>query len=156
MTLAFRPARVKKRVSLEITPLIDVLFLLIIFFTMTSTFKRVGELELSLPDSTTAAARKEGDSNPTVELVVLENGTVELDGEPVTLEGLESALRARHEAEADASVLVNAESAVEHGTVVRVLDAVRSAGYRGAGIGTHVPAVGAPRSEAGPASGGAP
>ena len=53
--MVFRPRKSGKEVVLNMTPLIDVLFLLLIFFMLTGTFKRVGELELQLPDSSTSA-----------------------------------------------------------------------------------------------------
>ena len=48
--------RRKKRavIDLNVISLVDILFLLLIFFTLTSTFKRAGELDLQLPESTTA------------------------------------------------------------------------------------------------------
>jgi biopolymer transport protein ExbD len=125
-------------VVLSVTPLIDVLFLLIIFFTLTSTFKRVGELELRLPDSSTAEANQVEEPAGLVELIVMENGELILDGETVAFEDLRARLEADRAANPEGRVMIKAESAVEHGEVVRLLDAVREAGFSGVGIGTHV------------------
>ena len=48
-TVAFRERKTKKEVHLNVTSLIDVLFLLLIFFMLTGTFNRVVYLELQLP-----------------------------------------------------------------------------------------------------------
>ena len=136
-TMAFRTHKVKKYVTLSVTPLIDVLFLLIIFFTLTSTFKRVGELELQLPDSSTSRVVSEEDEDRTIELIVMEAGALFVDGEELELAQLKSRLVERRASQPDGRVMIKAEAGVDHGEVVRLLDIVRSAGFPGVGIGTH-------------------
>jgi biopolymer transport protein ExbD len=136
-TMAFRSHKVKKSVTLSITPLIDVLFLLIIFFTLTSTFKRVGELELQLPDSSTSQAVSQETEDRTIEVVMMESGTLLVDGEALELPRLKARLIERHGALPDGRVMIKAEAGVDHGEVVRLLDIVRDAGFPGVGIGTH-------------------
>jgi biopolymer transport protein ExbD len=134
---AFRPRKAPKRVTLSVTPLIDVLFLLVIFFTLTSTFKRVGEMELQLPESTTAVEAGASDGVAPVELVVTEAGELSLDGETLDRAELERRLPAIRRADPERRVLLKAESGVDHGEVVALLDLVREAGFPGVGIGTH-------------------
>jgi biopolymer transport protein ExbD len=135
--IVFRTRRRNKQVTLNVTSLIDVLFLLLIFFMLTGTFKRVGELELQLPDSSTATPG-EADRTHEVELVVTEDGGLRLDGEVLELRDLKSKLLAVLEQDADARVMIKAEGGVQHGTVVRLLDIVRETGFPGVGIGTHM------------------
>ena len=92
--IAFRAGGGRKRVTLSVTPLIDVLFLLIIFFTVTGTFKRVGELELRLPDSATATIPAEVDQASQVELVVTEGGQFQINGEEVPMPQIKRRLQA--------------------------------------------------------------
>jgi biopolymer transport protein ExbD len=136
-TMAFRPHKVKKSVTLSITPLIDVLFLLIIFFTLTSTFKRVGELELQLPDSSTSQTVSEDEERHTIDVVVMEDGELLVDGDAIELPRLKSRLAELRAADAEGRVMIKAEAGVNHGDVVRLLDIVRDAGFPGVGIGTH-------------------
>ena len=102
--MAFRVRKGRKQVTLSITPLIDVLFLLIIFFMLTGTFKRVGELELQLPRSSTSMPATEDEQVHQVELLVIEGGRLVLNGEDVemargprtttaTISGLQVAVR---------------------------------------------------------------
>jgi biopolymer transport protein ExbD len=133
----FRARKQRKQVDLNVVSLVDVLFLLLIFFMLTSTFKRAGELELKLPKSSTAAPTRAGASDKPVELVLTEQGTLMLDGSPTTFDKLLAGLRALHEREPDGQVMIEAEEAVPHGQVVRLLDAVRTAGFRGVGIAVH-------------------
>jgi biopolymer transport protein ExbD len=143
----FRPRKQRKQVDLNVVSLVDVLFLLLIFFMLTSTFKRAGELELKLPKSSTAAPTRSAANDKPVELVLTEHGTLMLDGSPTTFEKLLPGLRALHEHAPDGQVMIEAEEAVPHGQVVKLLDAVRTAGFKGVGIAVH--------ANRGPAAGGA-
>ena len=135
--IVFRKPRVRKQVDLNVTSLVDVLFLLLIFFTLTSTFKRAGEIELKLPKSTTAQPSASGASQQPVDLVLTETGTLFLDGSATTFEALPPRLRAVHDRQPDRQVMIEAEEHVGHGEVVRLLDAVRTAGFTGVGIGVR-------------------
>jgi len=136
--LAFREKRAKQDVTLNVTSLIDVLFLLLIFFMLTSTFKHQGELELKLPESTTATAPGSEPQTPPVELILTEQGTLLLNGEMTTFEHLESELVELRKSDPAGRVMIEAEEGVAHGQVVKLLDAVRGAGFRGVGIGTSL------------------
>ena len=135
--LVFRERRQRRQVDLNVTSLVDVLFLLLIFFTLTSTFKRAGELELKLPESTTAGPAGSREPLKPVELVLTEHGTLLFDGAPITFEQLLPKLSSAHERQPEGQVMIEAEEGVRHGQVVRLLDAVRGAGFKGVGIGVR-------------------
>ena len=135
--IVFRKPKARKQIDLNVTSLVDVLFLLLIFFTLTSTFKRAGEIELQLPKSTTAQPQGGAGTQQPVDLVLTEKGTLLLDGSPTTFEALPPRLRAVHDRQPDRQVMIEAEEHVGHGEVVRLLDAVRTAGFTGVGIGVR-------------------
>jgi biopolymer transport protein ExbD len=143
--MAFRQQKSKKQVELNITPLIDVLFLLLIFFMLTGTFKRVGELELQLPDSSTATPA-EGTEVRQVELIVTEEGRLFVDGTGIGTPQLKSELSRILGEDPTARVMIKAEAGVNHGEVVRLLDIVRDSGFPGVGIGTHIGGTGTPEN----------
>jgi biopolymer transport protein ExbD len=132
----FRERKPRKQVDLNVTSLVDVLFLLLIFFTLTSTFKRAGEIELNLPRSTTAVPAGSANSKP-LDVVLTEHGTLLLDGAPTTFDGLLPKLRTVAQQQPDREVMIDAEEHVGHGQVVRLLDAVRAAGFKGVSIGVR-------------------
>ena len=134
--MVFRESRRNKGVDLNVTSLVDVLFLLLIFFMLASTFKRAGELDLNLPESSTAGPTGAGGTAESVDLVLTEKGTLMLDGAAVTFETLPARLRTVRERRPRAQIMIQAEASVAHGQVVRLLDAVRTAGFTGVGIGT--------------------
>ena len=135
--LAFRKPRARKQVDLNVTSLVDVLFLLLIFFTLTSTFKRAGEITLKLPKSTTGEPTGAGTNQGPVDLVLTEKGTLFIDGSPTTFDAVLPRLRAMHDRQPDRPVMIEAEESVGHGLVVKLLDAVRTAGFTGVGIGVR-------------------
>jgi len=65
-----------------------------------------------------------------------------LDGSPITFDTLPDRLRALRERRPTAEIMIEAEASVPHGQVVRLLDAVRTAGFAGVGIGTTMERVG--------------
>ena len=133
--MVFRERKRSKSVDLNVTSLVDVLFLLLIFFMLTTTFKHAGELELNLPESSTAGPANATAGAEGVDLVLTEQGTLLLDGGSVTFETLPAGLDALRKRRPGAQIMIEAEAGVAHGQVVRLLDAVRTAGFQGVGIG---------------------
>ena len=144
--MVFRPRKERKQVQLNVTSLVDVLFLLLIFFMLTGTFKRVGELELRLPPSSTAAPAAR-DEPREVEVVLTGDGVLLLGQERIAMSELKGRLQAILEEDPASRVTVKAEEDVVHGQVIRLVDIVREAGFEGLGIGTSL---GPPEAPQGP------
>ena len=125
--------RSRKRVLINITSLIDILFLLIIFFVVSSTFLEQPGMRLDLPSAESAEAQA-------VTEVVIDlsaDGDVRLDGTEVSLDGLLPALTSALAARDSTRVLVvRADRLVSHGRVVRVMDYARQAGVQDLVIAT--------------------
>jgi len=135
--MAFRSRKHRKEVHLNVTSLVDVLFLLLIFFMLTGTFKRAGELQLQLPDSSSSSPA-EGTEAATVEVVITDDGRLFVDDEPVEFSQVKAHLEAILRKDPQSRVMIKAETDVHHGDVVRLLDIVREAGFPGVGIGTEM------------------
>jgi len=122
----FADKRVERRVTLDMSPLMDIVFLLLIFFLVTTTFLPDAAMDLELPESTTATP---SELAPTM-ISVREDGSVQLDGEDVSVEELQQAVAALPEAERQ-RITVRADSRVDYGIIVRIIDALRNAGVEG-------------------------
>ena len=136
--MVFHERKRRSKVVLNVTSLIDVLFLLLIFFMITGTFKRAGEMKLQLPDSSTSAPVGSGAQSHQVELVLREDGAVLFDQKKVSTDELPSLLREVREKDEKTTVLLDAEAGARHGDVVRLLDFVREAGFSGVAFGTRI------------------
>ena len=147
--------------QLSIAPLIDVVFLLLLFFMVTSSFHQPEAIELDLPRSTTSAP----DEDRPVEVSVDAAGVVHLDGAMVDLEALKAAVVAKIAADPATVFAVRADAGAVVQRMVDVLDAVRGGGgtriaLRSAPGGANPP-VAAPSTAsspgfAAPATGAAP
>ena len=112
---------------IDITPLIDVVFLLLIFFMVTTTFQQETRLKVDLPEAVSGA--------PSVrqERIVLEvsaEGRYQLQGEavPSSREALRAALAALGPA-GERPLVLQADGKAPHDAVVRAMDAARLSGF---------------------------
>jgi len=112
-----------RSVMVNVTPLIDALFLLLIFFMVSSTFRDLPGIPLDLPEAKSGEATRSAG----VEIRIDREGVVRLEGRIVGAKDLEERLAAALD-EADVRDLVlRADRGVPYGEVVRVMDAAREA-----------------------------
>jgi biopolymer transport protein ExbD len=115
-------ARRRRRSLISLTPLIDVVFILLIFFMLASSFSTEEAIELSMPGSGAAEGALPGS------MVRIKRDGLDLNGEPLTLDELQ--LRARRLARAPGGrlFLVQPDRGVPLQRLVVVLDALDRAG----------------------------
>lgn len=116
----------KRSVILNVTSLIDVLFLLLIFFMISTTFLSTPAIKLELPKAKNADPVRQ---NPLV-IYIDRDGRTFLNDEPIDLALLGAALRGKLAENVDKAVILKADSRVAHGAVVQVMDIVKGAGAR--------------------------
>lgn len=119
--------------SLNLAPMIDVVFLLLIFFMVATTFaQQEKEMSLDLP---TAESGEEAKSTPE-EIVInlMQDGRIRVAGEDVSEEALEALLVRAARANAETPVTIRGDRDVVLQKVVLVMDACRRAGLTDIGI----------------------
>ncbi|HLQ85486.1 MAG TPA: biopolymer transporter ExbD [Salinisphaeraceae bacterium] len=108
---------------INLTPLIDVVFLLLIFFMVSTQFVAESSLSLALPQ----AASAEQDAAPAfLEVVVDAKNQYHIADEPIAAADLAAAMAAWQQRHAEHVLLLRADRKATHGAVVRVLDAAAS------------------------------
>ncbi|RAR64462.1 biopolymer transport protein ExbD [Onishia taeanensis] len=112
------PRRHREPVEINLTPLIDVVFLLLIFFMVSTTFETRQALELELPESASAAP---ADTAPVV-LSISAAGDYRLGETSVDQRDLAAALAAQADAARDHGLVIEADGRVAHRRVVAALD----------------------------------
>ena len=122
-----------EEVSINLTPLIDIVFLLLIFFMVSTTFQRETELEIALPEASAEASEQE------VSALILEidaagayrlgtkQGGQSSDFGPVNIEQLSEMLKGLSANNDTATLVVKADARTPHQAVVQALDAARKA-----------------------------
>ena len=118
--------------ALNITPLIDMVFILLIFFMVSTTFVKDMKLDLDRP----AAASGVTASTKAIRLYIDNNGDTYLDGEPVQIWVIQSRLRDQLKTMTAKAVLVITDDGVPAGRLVEVVDQARLAGATDVGVAT--------------------
>jgi len=117
----------EEEVRLGLTPLIDIVFLLLIFFMLTSHFQVASGVPVRLPQISREMHDSQGDK---IILVIDREGRSFLEGEIIPIQELGPVLQARVEKEGLARLLLEADKEVKHGRVVEVMDLAKHAGVR--------------------------
>lgn len=114
-----------RRPRVEMVPLIDMFFLLLVFFIYGVFSMRMQEgILVELPAARTAASTQ-GD---TLTISIAADGALFVNDAPASLETLPQALREARQRFGEPLVVMNADTQARHGLVVHVLDLVRQAG----------------------------
>ncbi len=120
----------RRKPEVMVAPLIDVVFLLLIFYAVTTQFVTDQRLKLKLPEAKTAEQAGQGaEARPPV-ITVASDGSVWIDGKEVPEARLERAVRAAVEGARDHTVIIKGDKAADYGVVIRVLDLARAAGAK--------------------------
>ena len=127
------PSLPKKKARLEIIPMIDTMFFLLVFFmiaTLSMTMQH--GMPVNLPEAESAT-----DKVPEqVSITLTDKGNLYFNKETITLNDLEARLKNLLQMEADVSVVINADEDVIHGRVIAVMDTVRKIGIMNMAIAT--------------------
>ena len=124
--------------GLAMAPMVDLLFLLLIFFLTSSVFREEeGQIDVSLPSTRQAAAA----ASPTqITITVAGDGTISLGSTTHTLESLQATLTQLARDSADEPVVIRGDQQSNLGLIVKILDAAYAANLRSVYLATVKPA----------------
>ncbi len=131
--MKFQDNNEEEEMQVDIAPLIDIVFILLIFFMVTTTFVKDMKLELERPNASSASPS----SSKAVRIFIDQQGDTYLDGEPVRLWLIQSKLRDLLAASTVKTVLVVTDEGVPSGKLVEVVDQARLAGAQSVGVATE-------------------
>ncbi len=115
--------------DVNITPLIDVVFLLLIFFMVSTTFDRQSELNIELPEASGEISETE---SLDIEVFIGPKGEYTINGKTLLNTQIESLLRAMREVAGDNKeprVIISADKNATHQSVMTAMDAARQLGF---------------------------
>lgn len=127
-------------VGVNLTPLIDVVFLLLIFFMVSTTFTRETQLSIDLPEA--SGAPREASAQQ-VEILVDEQGRYRVNGQPLVdarLRTLQAAIYKISAGDTTLPLVITADAQAAHQDVVRAMDAAGQMGFVHMSIATRQPA----------------
>ena len=111
--------RRRETTSPDITPLIDVVFQLIIFLVVTTTFTASPGIKVDLPRSKSVDFV---DKREQLTVLIQADGTLVMDGETVDQESIQAAILTRSKEDPDATLILNGDTGANLGIVVEIMD----------------------------------
>ncbi len=122
--------RLATGVSINMTPMIDVTFLLIIFFLVSSHLaKQENNVRLDLPTTQTGLDSELSNQHRTSTVHIFPDGTYQMGGQPISLEKIQQAIAARHaETPGGVRVRIRTDRSVPYSVVSKLLKACTQAG----------------------------
>ncbi len=106
--------------AINVTPLVDIVLVLLIIMMVTATAIVSKTLPMELPEAAT------GESTPkTFSVSIGQDGTLALDAEPVTRAVLQTRVREARQKDADVRAVIAADGRVPHASVVQIIDLLR-------------------------------
>ena len=133
--MQLRPHKKRSSVVINVTSLVDIMFNLLLFFMVSTTFLTTPAIKLELPKA------KHGEivsQQPTV-IYIDAAGAIYFNDEPVDVSLLGAALSQELAGTNDKSVVLKADSRVSHGRVVEVMDVIKGAGATRLVVATESP-----------------
>jgi len=130
---------VREDLTINMTPLIDVVFLLLIFFMVTTTFSRETRLMVNLPEADAELANTDATS---IEIIVARDGTYSINGRVLINNRLETLIRGLElESTGDRNlpIVLIADAEATHQSVVTAMDGIGRTGFTRLSIATQRP-----------------
>ena len=123
----------EEETAVDISPLIDMVFILLIFFMVTTTFVKDMKLDLQRPSASSGAAA----STKAIRVFIDQYGDIYVDNQPLRIYSLQSKLRDMLRSSTEKSVLVVTDENVTAKLVLEVVDQTRLAGATDVGVATE-------------------
>ncbi|NOY60762.1 MAG: biopolymer transporter ExbD [Calditrichaeota bacterium] len=131
--MQFKKQQKKKR-GIDITSLIDVMFILLIFFMVSSSFVEQPGMKLELPTTKS----REVEKVEKLALYVSKEGDLFLNDKPVKLDSLQYVIKAAIPNAKEKTLVLKADKDVHHGLVVEIMDIAKRSGLKKIVIGTRI------------------
>jgi biopolymer transport protein ExbD/biopolymer transport protein TolR len=119
---------------IDLTPMVDVVFLLLIFFMISTTFVESPGISVKLPEASTQAMDREPKE---IKVYLTRDGTIYYRDQKISIEEYRSLLSEHRSEAALTTVLLLADQESRHGRVVTLMDLARDAGYTKLAIATE-------------------
>ncbi len=123
----------EEEAQIDISPLIDMVFILLIFFMVTTTFVKDMKLDLERPSASSGVSA----STKAIRVFIDTQGDVYVDNQQVRIYSLQSKLRDMLRVSTDKSILVVTDENVPAKTVLRVVDQSKLSGATDVGVATE-------------------
>lgn len=131
--MARKQQRQEEEAAIDMTPMLDVVFIMLIFFIVTSVFIKEAGIEVNRPDSTTATAKE----NVSILVAINPNNEIWIDQRRVDVRAVKSVIERMRAENPEGGVVIQADRESNVRTLTAVADAARELGIYDVSIATE-------------------
>lgn len=121
--------------EIDLTPMLDVVFIMLIFFIVTATFVKEAGIDVNRPDAATAVKQEKAN----ILVAINENNEIWIDRRQVDIRAVRPNIERLHAENPQGSVVIQADKESKTETLIKVMDAARSAGVLNVAIAAQEP-----------------
>ena len=125
-----RRRRAPEDSTIDITPMLDIVFIMLIFFIVTTTFIKETGVEVNRPNASTAVADERGN----ILIAITENNEIYIDKRLIDLRAVRANVERLKAENPEGSVIIQADKSSKTGLLVETMDPVRLAGVQNVSI----------------------
>ena len=129
-----RRARQEEESEVNLTPMLDVVFIMLIFFIVTASFVKEAGIEITRPPAATAERKERGN----ILIAITSNDQIWIDRRQVDPRALRANIERLHAENPQGSVIIQADEESKNGLLVQVMDAARLAGVNSVSLAAEV------------------
>jgi len=129
-----RRKRSEDTAEIDMTPMLDIVFIMLIFFIVTATFVKESGIDLSRPDT---QQQKKTEEKKSIVIQISSTDGIFMDGRRIDLRAVRANVERQHAENPDAPCVILAEPGAHNGTLVSVLDSARRAGVQNVSIASN-------------------
>jgi biopolymer transport protein ExbD len=126
--------REEEESEVNLTPMLDVVFIMLIFFIVTASFVKEAGIDISRPPAATAERKERGN----ILVAITENDQIWIDRRQVDPRALRANIERLHAENPQGSVVIQADENSKNGLLVQVMDAARLAGVSNVSLAAEV------------------
>ena len=130
--MARRHAAPQEETEINITPMLDVVFIMLIFFIVTATFVKEAGIDVTRPDALTAVAQDKAN----ILIAITDRDEIWIDGNAIDEREVQLKIEALHAENPQGSVAIQADRDSTTETLMKVMDAARAAGVPNVAVAT--------------------
>jgi biopolymer transport protein ExbD len=131
----FNQTQVEEESEINITPMLDVVFIMLIFFIVTATFVKEAGIEVNRPDAATATKAE----NANILIAIGANNDIWIDRRMIDIRSVRPNIERLHAENPQGSVVIQADKESKTDTLIQVMDAARQAGVFNVSIAANEP-----------------
>jgi biopolymer transport protein ExbD len=110
--------------GIDLTPMLDVVFILLIFFIVTTSFVKESGIDVNRPKASTSSSKPKAN----IMIAINQNGSVWIDKREVDVRAVRANVERLRAINPEGGVIIQADEASNTGTLVKVMDQIRLAG----------------------------